>query len=50
MIKKTAYADEQIASALKQPETSTPVAAVSLRTGIGSRRSNAGRGFTVVRE
>lgn len=42
-MKKSRYTEEQIAFALKQAETGTPVAEVIRRMGYPSRRSTAGR-------
>lgn len=45
-MKKTRHTDEQIAFALKQAETGTPVAEVIRRMGSRSRRFTAGRRCT----
>ena len=47
-MKKSRYTDEQIAFALKQAETGTPVAEVIRRMGIRSRRFTVGRRCTAV--
>jgi hypothetical protein len=47
-MKKSRYTEEQIAFALKQAETGTPVAEVIRRMGFRSRRSTAGRRCTAV--
>ena len=49
-VKKSRYAEEQIANALKQAETGIPVAEVLRRMGIGNRRfchdsASGGAGF-----
>ncbi len=46
---KSRYTDEQIAFALRQAETGTPVQEVIRKMGIaGTRPSTAGRSFTAV--
>lgn len=45
-VKKSRYTEEQIAYALKQAETGTPVAEVLRRMGIPSRRFTVGRSCT----
>jgi putative transposase len=45
-MKKSRYTEEQIAYAMKQAETGTPVAEVIAGWGFRSRRFTAGRSFT----
>jgi putative transposase len=47
-MKKSRYTDEQIAFALKQAETGTPVAEVIRRMGISEQTFTAGRRCTAV--
>jgi hypothetical protein len=44
-VKKSRYTEEQIAYALKQAETGTPVAEVLRRMGISEQTFTAGRSF-----
>jgi putative transposase len=45
-VKKSRYTEEQIAFALKQAETGTPVAEVIRRMGISEHTFTVGRSFT----
>ena len=45
-MKKSRYTEEQIAYALRQAETGTPVAEVVRKMGVASRRSTDGRSST----
>jgi putative transposase len=47
-MKKSRYTDEQIAFALRQTETGTPVKEVLRKMGISERPFTAGNGSTVV--
>ena len=47
-MKKTRYTDEQIAFALRQAETGTPVKEVIRKRGYRNRPSTAGRSPTAV--